>query len=187
MAEQELLLKPDYSAEPFWRRDGANVSSANLPLSAELRTRLRNWCNWFERSAYWEYSTDDETRYFATPDEAEDFDLEGLRLWLEIRAQTQGRYRIGYQSLTRQQRLWDPLELPKASLPPEFVSARDDNAAPTSREEENASTSSQHERRLVSDPVYAAAYHRRLQELRVTDSPRPDSNSVQVTEFVPSD
>lgn len=156
---------------------------------------MRDWCDWFDSSEYWEYSSERETRYFATDDEADAFELEGLRLWLAVRAQTNGDYVIGYQSLTRQQRLWDPTELPTSLLPPEIAQQlknqrpENENTAPPKTKRDSQHMSDSHEQRLADDPVYAAAYHRHLQELApapaaseapITDDSSPESESEDV-------
>lgn len=49
MKDKWVRVMCDFSAEGLWRRDGAGIAMDELPISREIKQRLLEWQDWFER------------------------------------------------------------------------------------------------------------------------------------------
>lgn len=47
--EKWVRVMCDFSAEGVWAKDGAGISMDELPISREIKQRLLEWQEWFER------------------------------------------------------------------------------------------------------------------------------------------
>ena len=47
--EKWVRVMCDFAAEGLWAKDGAGISMDELPLSREIKQRLLEWQDWFER------------------------------------------------------------------------------------------------------------------------------------------
>lgn len=45
-----IRVMADNSSTGLWHRNGANVETSYLPVSAHLLKRLDAWCRWYERN-----------------------------------------------------------------------------------------------------------------------------------------
>jgi hypothetical protein len=50
-----VRIMADYSADGVWAKDGAAETADELPISDELRARLRAWQRWFDVEADSDY------------------------------------------------------------------------------------------------------------------------------------
>jgi len=102
---ERLILMPDYHADPVWYwSSGWGASLEDLPISDEIREQLRTWARWYETLM--------DTGYeWSGPKERDAFEREGRRLWMALRAELRGHYRVGYFSETDGKRVWDPANL----------------------------------------------------------------------------
>jgi hypothetical protein len=41
----------DHSSDGLWHHDGVMMELAELPVSKELRRRIKKWCDWYEKSS----------------------------------------------------------------------------------------------------------------------------------------
>lgn len=93
-----MKLMADYQCFPLWEAldDGThNVNPDDLPLTADLKSALRNWSASYDRTLNQEYPPDSG---FASPAEEEAFEAEGRRLWKELQAQLDPEYKVAYYS-----------------------------------------------------------------------------------------
>lgn len=97
---RRLKLMTDYGCFPLWATfqedgSGGNLDPNDLPLSDELKSALHAWASSFDRILNHDYPPDSA---FASPEEEDAFEAEGLRLWRELRTQLGGDYEVVYYS-----------------------------------------------------------------------------------------
>ena len=93
-----LKLMPDYDCWPLWAIENwgpGNVDSATLPLSEQMIARLYAWAEAFTQTLNQDCPPE---AGFPNREAEERFEREGLKLWLELRAQLQTDYCIKYHS-----------------------------------------------------------------------------------------
>ncbi|MGH3430693.1 MAG: hypothetical protein ACRDQZ_24530 [Mycobacteriales bacterium] len=90
-----ILLDADYGADPLWRRDSSRPGGSsmlpldNLPLSPELKGRLRAWADRFDDLMHTDYewpTAAEEARWIA----------EGRALVEPLRAELGPGYKVEY-------------------------------------------------------------------------------------------
>jgi len=110
-----LKLMCDYHCFPLWdMQEGCyqNIDPESLPLSDELKSALDRWAASFDGILNQDYPPDSG---FATPQDEEAFEAEGLRLWQELQRELRGLSEVIYFSQQRSQ----------------LLSKSDDRAVPT--------------------------------------------------------
>lgn len=107
-----IKLMPEYHSWPLWADDWEpdniepyNIDPSTLPLTAQLVERLDVWADIFTSKLNQE---DPAESGFSSDEEFRPFEEEGLRLWLELRAQLHPAYQVKYHSLKHG--LFDTLE-----------------------------------------------------------------------------
>lgn len=89
---------PDYECFPLWETlsDGSrNLSPDELPISAELKQRLRAWAQRYDETLR---RDDPASSGFASEEQEHDFESEGLRLWSALRAELGALATVAYFS-----------------------------------------------------------------------------------------
>ena len=94
---KRLKLMTDSGCFPLWgdSEEGYNHDPNDLPLSAELKADLSSWAASYDRTLNDDYPPDSG---FASPEEEDAFEAEGLRLWQELQTQLGGTYEVVYFS-----------------------------------------------------------------------------------------
>jgi len=95
--DKVLKLMPDYQCHPLWKAGGeiGKVSPDELPLANDLRAALRVWASVYDKTLNQEYPPDSG---FASRAEEEAFEVEGWRLWRELKTQLGPGYKVVYFS-----------------------------------------------------------------------------------------
>lgn len=81
--EKWVRVMCDFSAEGVWAKDGAGIGMDELPISREIKQRLLEWQEWFER---------DNENYLPPSQRTTTFDVaafskEGLEIAKAIKAE----------------------------------------------------------------------------------------------------
>jgi hypothetical protein len=120
---RRIKLMPDYEADPVWSDDpddpgcGCMIELEELPISAELRDRLRRWADAYELNDDWMGVKPADSPW--TPQFAAEFEAEGRQLWLLLRAELGPTWRVAYFSEERMKKFDMPEELAAAERTPE--------------------------------------------------------------------
>jgi hypothetical protein len=93
--EKWLKLMPDFCADPLWHHEGYMVSVESVPISEELRQRLRHWARWHDARLH-----DEPIKNF------EEFCTEGLDLAESLKLELPD-WTIIYFDVARVDELWD--------------------------------------------------------------------------------
>jgi hypothetical protein len=56
VANKWVRIMCDYSADGVWARNGGGAMLEDLPVSADLRARIRAWQDWYEKYSYPDFS-----------------------------------------------------------------------------------------------------------------------------------
>lgn len=96
---ERLKLMCDYHCSPLWEYGGGdlvgNPDPNDLPLSDELKSALHAWAASFDRTLNDDYPPDSG---FASPEDEDAFEAEGLRLWQELQTRLGAAYEVVYYS-----------------------------------------------------------------------------------------
>ena len=116
--DNRLKLMSDYHCFPLWEmQEGCyqNINPRDLPLSNELRSALHLWAASYDRTLNDDYPPDSG---FASSQDEEAFEAEGLRLWQELQRELRGISEVVYFSQQRAQILpgSDSHEFPSAGI-----------------------------------------------------------------------
>lgn len=96
---RRLKLMPDYYSHPLWDLDEpGDVDPGMLPLSEELRARLRAWAEEYDATLNQEYPPGSG---FVDAKAEQSFEEEGRRLWLLVSKELGAAYSVSYYSVTR--------------------------------------------------------------------------------------
>ena len=91
---QELRLMAEYSAWPLWR-DGGDVDPATLPISSDLRDRLRGWSQRYDAILN---RHDPASSGFPSPEAELAWEEQGRRLWRDLQDELGAEYVVSYFS-----------------------------------------------------------------------------------------
>ncbi len=108
---KHITLMADYGGKMLWRRDPETVGPIDperLALTSETVARLRQWAEVYDASLNW----DDPA---STPpwnaEKLDEFENEGVSLWLRLRQELSPEYEVKYFSERLRVELLDPSEL----------------------------------------------------------------------------
>jgi hypothetical protein len=110
--KQKIKLMPDYYCYPIWYAAGSgeagDVDPATLPLKPETIKQLIDWAEKYDSILNHE---DPASSDFKSKAEADAFEEEGIRLWLQLREELREDYEVYYLSQRLRKHLSDPNEL----------------------------------------------------------------------------
>lgn len=95
---QKIKLMADYQCFPLWWQETdkvGDIDPATLPLSQETIERLKKWAAIYDRTLNLE---DPILSGFASEEETQMFDLEGISLWHQLRKELAPDYEVSYFS-----------------------------------------------------------------------------------------
>ncbi len=93
---RRIKLMADYHCDPLWdMEEPDNIDPAELPLKQETIERLRQWAISYNNTLN---INDPEASDFATQEDAEAFELEGIKLWKQLQQELASDYEIFYFS-----------------------------------------------------------------------------------------
>lgn len=101
-----IFLMCDYSADPVWLDYGPMWPLEKLPLTESTRGQLREWAGWFETTLDTMRRSDERLVYFASDEEEQAFEREGLRLWQLVQDELADVCEVGYRSQLSNETLW---------------------------------------------------------------------------------
>jgi len=107
----KIKLMPDYCSYPLWGIDPDNIGDINpasLPLSKKTIDRLEKWAATYDAILKWD---DPASSGFATLEETEKFEREGLGLWHQLREELDPNYEVRYFSQKLRKVINNPGEL----------------------------------------------------------------------------
>jgi hypothetical protein len=101
---RRLLFFPDYTADPIWGADEAGmVNLDDLPLSADIRARARDWTRRWERLAHAEQASDalaDGTSTQPAEPVAQEtwaaLERDGRVVWQDLQAELGHSHQLGW-------------------------------------------------------------------------------------------
>lgn len=102
----------DYGCYPLWWVDKSltgNIDPAKLPLSPETFHRLSNWASAYDATLNLDYPPDSG---FASEEEAQAFELEGISLWQQLQKELTPDYEVLYFSEQLRKLVKDSSQLP---------------------------------------------------------------------------
>lgn len=108
---QHLKLMADYSAYPIWLDEegaGYSIDPATLPISSELANRLLAWADIYHATLNLENPA---TSGFTSSQEEDEFEKEGVQLWLQLKRELGSDYEVSYFSERKRKVLRNPSEL----------------------------------------------------------------------------
>ncbi|CAC5342613.1 MULTISPECIES: hypothetical protein [Planktothrix] len=106
-----IKLMPDYCSYSLWGLDPDNIGDINpalLPLSKKTIKRLEKWAATYDQILKWD---DPASSGFATVEEAEKFEREGVDLWHQLREELAPNYEVRYFSQKLRKVINNPDEL----------------------------------------------------------------------------
>lgn len=114
---KQIKLMPDYHCHPLWLLgpDFDKIEAATLPLTSTTMTRLEAWAKKYDATLNEDYPPDS---VFATPEEEEEFEREGMALWLQLRKELAVEYEVVYHSYRFGHLMTRPSELKRWPSPP---------------------------------------------------------------------
>lgn len=107
----KIKLMPDYFSHPLWGLDVDNIGDLDpktLPLTLETIAQLEAWANTYNNILNWD---DPAASGFARSEEEEEFEREGVRLWLQLKQELPENYEVVYFSDRLRRVVCDPQEL----------------------------------------------------------------------------
>lgn len=111
MKKIKIKLMTDYFCHPIWGLDRDNIGDIDpqtLPLSSETIKRLHKWKETYNAILN---RADPATSGFATRQQEEAFEEEGISLWYQLRQELPSNYEVWYFSDRLQQEIADPSQL----------------------------------------------------------------------------
>jgi hypothetical protein len=94
---KRLRLIPDYECFALWDIDGVeNVDPANLPISSDLKERIRRWEDAYNNTLN---QDDPSASGFRNSNEENSFDREGRLIWEELKKELGESYDVRYFSI----------------------------------------------------------------------------------------
>ncbi|MDF0551569.1 hypothetical protein [Kamptonema sp. UHCC 0994] len=111
MAAETIKLMVDYGCYPLWWETpdkAGDIDPETLSLKPETIKRLEKWAAVFDSILNQDYPPDSD---FASPEEAEAFEEEGISLWHQLRQELAPDYEVHYMSEKLGKLLTDPREL----------------------------------------------------------------------------
>jgi hypothetical protein len=106
-----IKLMTDYCAYPLWGLDPENIGDINpesLPLSWSTLKRLEVWSNTYNNILNWD---DPASSTFPSQESLEEFEQDGISLWLQLREELAPEYEVFYKSQLHKQLFTNPQEL----------------------------------------------------------------------------
>lgn len=106
-----IKLMADYCAYPLWGLDSENIGDINpesLPLSWSTIQRLEQWSKTYNNILNWE---DPASSAFPSQESLEEFEKEGISLWLKLREELTPEYEVFYKSEIHKKLFTHPQEL----------------------------------------------------------------------------
>jgi hypothetical protein len=106
-----IKLMAEYKCYPLWLLDPeviGNINPTNLPLKQETMESLLAWALTYEGTINREYPPDSG---FASEEDAQAFEREGLKLWYQLRKELAPEYKVFYFSVQSRKLLTKPSEL----------------------------------------------------------------------------
>ncbi|MGK7928298.1 MAG: hypothetical protein AB4290_24155 [Spirulina sp.] len=124
----KIKLMPDYFSHPLWGLDSDNIGDIDpktLPLSLDTIAKLEAWAKTYNNILNWD---DPATSGFASLEEEEEFEREGVRLWLQLKRELPITYEVVYFSDRLRRVVRDPQELELEDCPYniEYLSSKAD-------------------------------------------------------------
>jgi hypothetical protein len=118
---ETIKLMPDYFCYPLWWENSdriGNIDPASLALSAETIEGLNRWATRYDATL----NTRDPANSsgFGDRAEKEEFDREGVRLWLQLRQELKNQYEVVYFHKHLQKLFVNPRELEEFGIVPEM-------------------------------------------------------------------
>jgi hypothetical protein len=108
---KKIRLMADYGCDPLWGEEPDEIGDLDpttLPISQETLKRLEKWVHTYEAILNWE---DPASSGFPSVEAREDFDKEGISLWLQLRKELSPDYEVLYFSEILQKNINHPSEL----------------------------------------------------------------------------
>jgi hypothetical protein len=122
---ETIKLMPDYGCYPLWWKvpgKVGNIDPATLPLSQETIKRLDAWANVYDATL--NMADPANSVGFSSRETKEDFEQEGVSLWLQLREELAPDYEVVYFDKHRSKLLTHKSELaPKDLVVAESYSA----------------------------------------------------------------
>lgn len=111
----KIKLMTDYNCYPLWWTNGrvGDINPNTLPLNQKTIQSLEAWANVYDNILNWD---DPASSGFASLEDKEAFEQEGINLWLQLREELSPNYQVIYKSELLQEFFADPQELEKSSL-----------------------------------------------------------------------
>jgi hypothetical protein len=113
---QKIKLMTDYRCHPLWwvaPGKVGNIDPKTLPLSQETLSRLTAWRDTYDAILNWD---DPASSGFASEEDREAFEGEGIRLWQQLRHELAPDYEVLYFSEILQKLVSDRSELEERNL-----------------------------------------------------------------------
>ena len=107
----KIKLMLEYFSHSLWELDADNIGDIDpktLPLSSETIAKLEAWANTYNNILNWD---DPAASGFVSLAEEEEFEREGVRLWLQLKQELPANYNIVYFSDRLRRVVRDPQEL----------------------------------------------------------------------------
>jgi hypothetical protein len=112
---KQIKLMTEYGAHPLWwhketarEMNAYNLMPSTLPLRLETLARLRKWAETYDSILRWD---DPAASGFATKEEEEAFEQEGIALWEMLREELGDNYHVVYHSQKHHKILENPDEI----------------------------------------------------------------------------
>ncbi len=110
---KKIKLMAEYNYSPLWDIEEVdNIELDQLPLSVETVERLLHWAKAYDQIMNWD---DPASSGFASEQEREAFEREGIALWRQLQQELAPEYQVFYFSEKRRKLLKNADEL--ASVP----------------------------------------------------------------------
>lgn len=108
---KHIELMADYNGYMLWRHDPPDIGPIHpekLPLKPETIQRLHVWAERYNDSLNWDDPAHTEPW---SPEETQEFEEEGVRLWRLVREELSPDFEVGYYSMVLERHLKNPDEL----------------------------------------------------------------------------
>ena len=108
---QKIKLMPDYCCHPLWGLDIDNIGNIDpetLPLALATIHRLKTYSAAYESGINWDYPPNSPE---PTEEEIENYEQEGISLWLQLQKELAPDYEVSYFSQKTLKIISNPSEL----------------------------------------------------------------------------
>lgn len=100
---------PDYQCFPLWdMEEPDNIDPRDLPLKKDTINDLFQWAEKYDAILNWD---DPALSGFKNKEESNNFEKEGIRLWLLLKEQLNPDYEVYYKSQKLHKVISDPSQL----------------------------------------------------------------------------